>query len=56
MERGELRTDVCEADAWAVMGMNVFLGLRYAIWGDDMKPAQVADAASALLRDGLEKR
>ena len=27
--RGELRADVEEVHAWAVMGMNVFLGLRY---------------------------
>ena len=30
--RGEIGGPVDEAQAWAIMGMNVFLGLRYGIW------------------------
>jgi len=41
-----------EVRAWALMGMNVFLGLRFSVW-DDADPERVADAASRLLRDGL---
>ena len=39
-EKGEVRGDVDEAHAWAVMGMNVFLGLRFAgsIIEDGLKP------------------
>src|SRR5436190_1430623 len=33
--RGEIRPDVSEVHAWAIMGMNVFLGLRYGVWEDD---------------------
>lgn len=51
--KGELRLDVEEAHAWAVMGMNVFLGLRYAVWSDDRDPANVAAIANELLRNGL---
>ena len=29
-ESGEIRGDIEEAHAWALMGMNVFLGLRYS--------------------------
>lgn len=31
---GELREDLGEVEAWAIMGINVFVGLRYAVWGD----------------------
>ena len=47
-ESGELRADVHEAHAWAVMGMNVFLGLRYAIWAQE---GWDADAIAAVAND-----
>ena len=39
--------------AWGLMGANVFLGLRFAVWstGD---PSKVADVTSRLLRSGLK--
>ena len=46
---GDLHREVA---AWAIMGMNVFLGLRFGVWGDEDADA-VAAAASRLLRDGL---
>lgn len=52
---GELRDDLDETHAWAIMGMNVFLGLRYSIWSDEMSPKHVADAANAILRSGIGK-
>ncbi|MEW4448746.1 TetR/AcrR family transcriptional regulator [Qipengyuania sp. JC766] len=53
-ERGEIREDVDEAHAWAIMGMNVFLGLRYAVWEDGKLGAdEVARSANALLTRGL---
>jgi len=45
-----LEGEVC---AWATMGMNVFLGLRFAIWGDE-DPDRVAGIANRILRSGLE--
>lgn len=42
-----------EVLAWAIMGANVFLGLRYAVWSSS-DPKRVADAASHLFRDGLK--
>lgn len=53
---GELRGDLEEAHAWAIMGMNVFLGLRFAIWGEDRSAASIAAAANSLLRDGIANR
>lgn len=51
---GELRADVSELHAWAVMGMNVFLGLRYGIWTEDMTPEAIASAANDLIARGLK--
>jgi hypothetical protein len=42
-----------EVRAWAVMGVNVFLGLRFGVWGNE-DPAAVARHANALLSDGMK--
>lgn len=51
--RGEIRADVDEVHAWAIMGMNVFLGLRYGVWEADRTPQAVADTVAAMLARGL---
>lgn len=51
--RGELRADLDEIHAWAIMGMNVFLGLRFGVWSEDRAPDEVADAVAEFLRRGL---
>ena len=57
---GVARGELVEADplalevrAWAVMGINVFLGLRFGVWGDE-DPDAVARHANALLSDGMK--
>jgi AcrR family transcriptional regulator len=52
--RGELRADVGEVHAWAIMGMNVFLGLRYGVWDEDRPAGEIADAIADLLAHGIE--
>ena len=55
-QRGEISAGdefATEVRAWALMGMNVFLGLRFGVWGDE-PPAAVAAEVNALLRHGLE--
>jgi len=42
-----------EVHAWAYMGMNVFLGLRFCVWARE-DPARVAEIANRLLRQGLK--
>ena len=42
-----------EVEAWAIMGMNVFLGLRFGVWGTD-SPDEVTRVANHLLRRGLQ--
>ncbi len=51
--RGELRAGVGEVHAWAVMGMNVFLGLRYGVWAEDEAPGAVADTVADMLARGI---
>jgi AcrR family transcriptional regulator len=42
-----------EVEAWAIMGMNVFLGLRFGVWGKDPSE-EVTRVANQLLRRGLQ--
>ncbi|MHA6718964.1 TetR/AcrR family transcriptional regulator [Sphingomonas sp. RS6] len=51
--RGEVRDEVSEIHAWAIMGMNVFLGLRYSVWDEDTAPEAIADAVAQLLARGI---
>jgi AcrR family transcriptional regulator len=51
--RGEVKPCDAEIAAWAMMGMNVFLGLRFGVWAEDRTPAELAAAADALVADGL---
>ncbi|WP_133366591.1 TetR/AcrR family transcriptional regulator [Qipengyuania sediminis] len=52
---GAYRGNLGEVEAWAIMGMNVFLGLRFAIWQAAGDPAlgEVARAANRLLGKGI---
>ena len=55
VERGEIAAMSAlkgEVAAWAMMGMNVFVGLRFGVWGDE-DGETVAAAANRLLREGL---
>ncbi|MFM5908492.1 MAG: TetR/AcrR family transcriptional regulator [Novosphingobium sp.] len=51
--KDELGIEPSEVHAWAIMGMNVFLGLRFGVMDASSDLGEVADAANALLRDGL---
>lgn len=54
--RGEIAPGPNELRAWALIGMSVFLGMRYGIWDADMDPAEIADRAVDLVADGLRGR
>lgn len=54
--RGQLREGVGEVEAWAIAGMNVFLGLRYGVWGDGEDMAEITARANRLVTDGLRRR
>ena len=53
-ESGEFRADLGEIEAWAIMGMNVFVGLRYVVWGDGAQSSrEIASAVNRLLAGGV---
>lgn len=54
-ESGAFRGGLQEAHAWAIMGMNVFLGLRYSIWSEEHSAEDVAAIARSLLERGIGK-
>lgn len=51
--KGEVRPDIDEVHAWAIVGMNVFLGLRYGVWRQDEPVGEIARIANDLLSNGL---
>ena len=51
--RGELSGPIDEAHAWAIMGMNVFLGLRYGVLGEERAVEDIAEVVNRMLRKGL---
>ncbi len=53
--RGELREGVGEIEAWAIAGMNMFLGLRYGVWTEDADLGEVSARAHALVANGLRR-
>lgn len=54
---GEFRDGLGELEAWAMMGMNVFVGLRYIVWGGaEMSPDEVAAGVNRLLAEGVLRR
>lgn len=53
-DRGDLRADVGEVHAWAIMGMNVFLGLRFGVWNEDRSPDEIAGVIGIMLSEGLK--
>jgi AcrR family transcriptional regulator len=57
-DRGEIKKDFSDNDlevlGWALMGANVFLGLRFSVWSSS-DPKRVAEVTSRLLREGLAR-
>ena len=51
--RGETSAAIDEVHGWALMGINVFLGLRFGVMDDDRSLEDVARIANALVRNGL---
>ena len=54
--RGEIGDGPDELRAWALIGISVFLGMRYGLWRRDLEPAQIADLAIDFASEGLRMR
>jgi len=55
VETGALAPGDNEVRAWAIMGMNVFLGLRFGVWREDRSIEQIVGTTEALLREGIAR-
>lgn len=51
--RGEISVGNQETRAWALIGVSVFLGLRYGIWETSRSADEIAREASDLIARGL---
>jgi AcrR family transcriptional regulator len=54
--RGEIRKGDAEVRAWALMGISDMVGRRFALWEPKASLKRAADAAHALIADGLRSR
>ena len=51
----EIRDGDCEVWAWALIGMTVFLGMRFADWEGERPAGEIADAAADLFGHGMAR-
>lgn len=56
VERGELAPGDAEVRAWALMGVCDMVGRRFALWDKSGALDRAAEAAYALIAQGLEPR
>ena len=54
--KGQIVEGPDELRAWALIGMSVFLGMRYGLWNQDLSPREVATIAIDLVSEGLRER
>jgi AcrR family transcriptional regulator len=54
-KRGDIRKGDYEVWSWAIMGMMVLLGLRYADWDRETPPSEVAAKVQDLIANGIGK-
>lgn len=54
--RGEISDGPDELRAWILIGMSVFLGMRYGIWRHDLSPEEVADRTIEFVAEGIARR
>jgi AcrR family transcriptional regulator len=52
-EHGEIREGNFEVWSWAIIGINVFLGMRYAEWDDSEPASRIAETVIDLLTAGM---
>ena len=52
--KGEIREGDFETWSWSIMGIIVFLGMRYAEWDDSRPAAGIAEVVTDLIARGIE--
>ena len=55
-ENGDIRQGDYETWTWAIMGIAVFLGMRYTEWDDNVPAARVAEMVTDMIANGIRPR
>ena len=55
-ESGDIREGDYETWSWAIMGIAVFLGMRYTEWDDNVPAARIAEIVTDLIAHGIRPR
>lgn len=53
-QAGQIQSSSAYGQAWALMGIASFLGLRYSVWEGAMPPDEIINTALDFIRGGLE--
>jgi len=53
-ENGQIREGDYETWSWAIMGMAVTLGMRYAGWDESIPMSQIAETVADLIANGIK--
>jgi len=55
-ESGEIRKGDYETWTWAIMGIAVYLGMKYTEWDDEVPAARVAEIVTDMIANGIRAR
>jgi len=55
-ESGEIRQGDYETWTWAIMGIAVFLGMKYTEWDDNVPASRVAEIVTDMIANGIRPR
>ena len=55
-ESGDIRQGDYETWTWAIMGIAVFLGMKYTEWDDNVPASKVAEIVTDLIANGIRPR
>lgn len=55
-EQGDIRKGDYETWSWAIMGIAVFLGMKYTEWDDSMSASRVAEVVTDMIANGIRPR
>ena len=55
-ENGDIREGDYETWSWAIMGISVFLGMRYAEWDESIPASRIAEIVIDMIANGIRPR
>lgn len=55
-DSGEIRSGEFCTWSWAIIGINVFLGMRYAEWDESRPASEIAEIVADMIADGIRSQ